>query len=67
LAGSEAPRLAAIRAIIELAVQGGTSELDDADGGDAAIASLLVLGVSPHEITAATIGGRTMREDRSPA
>jgi hypothetical protein len=65
--GSETPRLAAIRAIIELARDGGPGDVDDVEGSDAAVAALLVLGVSPHEITAATLGRRTTREDRSPA
>jgi hypothetical protein len=65
--GSETPRLAAIRSLIELAHDEAAGGLDDAEGSDAAIASLLVLGVSPHEITAATLDRRTMREDHSPA
>ncbi len=43
-----ASRLAAIRAIVELA--------DDHEGRDAAVALLLVLGASSHEIAAATLG-----------
>jgi hypothetical protein len=65
--GSETPRLAAIRAIIELARSGEAGELDGVEGSDAAVAALLVLGVSPQEITAATLNRRTTREDRSPA
>jgi hypothetical protein len=43
-----APRLAAIRAIIELA--------GDSESRDAATVLLLALGASAHEITAATLG-----------
>jgi hypothetical protein len=43
-----ASRLAAIRTIVELA--------GDHESRDAVVALLLVLGASPHEITAATLG-----------
>ena len=49
LADNEAARLAAIRSIVEL--------VDDGEDYDVVAEALLVLGASPDEIVAATLGG----------